>query len=382
MRRLAPAWLTLLLLSSIIAIASPVASPVAAKPEQLIWQSAGQLAVPRAYGSAVALASGDILVFGGLDREDPYVVNFTSELFDPVTGHARVLGQLIPGRVNHSATVGWAGRVVMAGGSEWEGDHWGVIDRVDVYLPYEQRWVQGQPMLHARTGHRATALRDGRIFVTGGYDGPRLIGWSEIYDPHVDRWTRAAPMPQVRGDFAITTLIDGRILVAGGLVGKDSAATLTSIVYDPMTDAWRSGPPLNAERVLFAQTKLPNGDLLIVGGQGAASGTADRYDAQKGLFVYAGTLAAPRLVADVAALPDGRAIVTGGLPEYPGRHDFKPLSATELWDPATNAWRDVAPVTSARVLPRLVVVREGIYQVSGVASDEQANASVERFIWR
>jgi hypothetical protein len=385
--RFAPTYLTLLLLLSLMVIAFPVASPVAdtpvaVKPELLIWQSAGQLATPRAYGSAIALGTGQILVFGGLDREDPHVVNFTSELFDPSTGRARVLDGLIPGRVNHTATVGWAGRVVMTGGSEWEGDHWGVMDRVDVYMPYEQRWVQGRPMLHARTGHRATALRDGRIFVTGGYDGPRLIGTSEIYDPYVDRWSRAAPMPNVRGDFAMTTLPDGRILVAGGLVGRDSLPQMTSIVYDPMTDSWRSGPPLNSERVLFAQTKLPNGDLLLVGGQGAASGTAERYDAQKGLFINAGTLAAPRLIADVAALPDGRAIVTGGLPEYPGRRDFKPLAATELWDPATNIWRDVASVTSARALPRLVVLRAGIYQVSGVASDEHADASVERFVWR
>ncbi|HEV8654892.1 MAG TPA: hypothetical protein VGR85_05205 [Candidatus Limnocylindria bacterium] len=378
MRRLAPTCLTLVLLSTAVLLARPNADT----RELLIWQSAGQLATPRAYGSAVGLATGDILVFGGLDRDDPYVVNFTSELFDPLTGRARVLDQLIPGRVNHSATIGWGGRVVMAGGSEWERDHWGVMDRVDVYLPYEQRWMQGRPMLHARTGHRAAALRDGRIFVTGGYDGPRLIGLSEIYDPYLDRWTRAAPMPNVRGDFAMTTLPDGRVLVAGGLVGRDSEPTMTSIVYDPKTNAWSSGPPLNAERVLFAQTKLPNGDLLIVGGQGAASGTAERYDARKGLFVYAGTLAAPRLIADVAALPDGRAIVTGGLPEYPGRHDFKPLSATELWDPATNTWRSVAPATSGRALPRLVVVREGIYQVSGVAYDEHADASVERFIWR
>ena len=178
-------------------------------------------------------------------------------------------------------------------------------------------------MLQARTGQRATALLDGRVFVTGGYDGPRLIGTSEIYDPRTDTWTSAAAMPEVRGDFAMTTLRSGKVLVAGGLAGKDSAATLTSIFYVPEIDQWLGGPPLNAERVLFAQAKLPNGDLLIIGGQGVASGTAERYDVRQGLFLYAGTLAIPRLVADAAALPDGRAIVTGGLPEVPGRraHD-------------------------------------------------------------
>ena len=378
MKRLAPTGFTLLLLATLVVVARP--GPTT--PEVLAWQPAGELAAPRAYGSAVTLTTGEILVVGGLDRDDPYVVNFTSELFDPVTGLTRVLGQLLPGRVNGSVTLGWDGRVVMAGGSEWEGDHWAVIDRVDVYLPLEHKWIQGRSMLQARTGQRATALLDGRVFVTGGYDGPRLIGTSEIYDPRTDTWTSAAAMPEVRGDFAMTTLRSGKVLVAGGLAGKDSAATLTSIFYVPEIDQWLGGPPLNAERVLFAQAKLPNGDLLIIGGQGVASGTAERYDVRQGLFLYAGTLAIPRLVADAAALPDGRAIVTGGLPEVPGRRDFTPISGTELWDPATNLWRDVAPVRSARAFARLVVAHSGIYQVSGVASDEHADPRVERFVWR
>jgi Kelch motif protein len=376
--RLAPAGLTLLLLATIVLIARP--GPVT--PEVLAWQPAGELAAPRAYGSAVTLTTGEILVVGGLDRDDPHVVNFTTELFDPVTGRTRVLNQLLPGRVNGSVTVGWDGRVVMAGGSEWRGDHWAVMDRVDVFLPLQRKWIHGHPMLQARTGQRATALGDGRIFVTGGYDGPRLIGTSEIYDPRTDTWTLAAPMPDVRGDFAMTTLRSGKVLVAGGLEGKDSAPTLTSILYVPELDEWWNGPPLNAERVLFAQAKLPNGDLLIIGGQGPASGTAERYDVRQGLFIYAGTLAIPRLVADAAALPDGRVIVTGGLPETPSRHDFTPLSGTELWDPATNLWRDVAPVSSARAFARLVVAHRGIYQMSGVASDEHADPTVERFVWR
>ena len=378
MKRLAPAGFTLLLLATIVLIAR--LGPAA--PEVLAWQPAGELAAPRAYGSAVTLTTGEILVVGGLDRDDPHIVSFTSELFDPLTGHTRVLNQLLPGRVNGSVTLGWDGRVVMAGGSEWVGDHWAVIDRVDVYLPLERKWIQGHSMLQARTGQRATALLDGRVFVTGGYDGPRLIGTSEIYDPRTDTWTRAAPMPYVRGDFAMTTLRSGKILVAGGLAGKDSAPTLTSIFYVPELNEWLGGPPLNAVRVLFAQAKLSNGDLLIIGGQGAASGTAERYDVRQGLFIYAGTLVIPRLVADAAALPDGRAIVTGGLPESPSRRDFSPLSRTELWDPVTNLWREVAPVSSARAFARLVVAHRGIYQMSGVAYDEHADASVERFVWR
>src|SRR2546428_13178676 len=105
--------MTAALLAGLVAIARP--APSAESSEHLAWQPAGELAAPRAYGSAVALITGDILVFGGLDRDDPRVVSSTTELFDPVNGRTRVLSQLLPGRVNLSATVGLGGRVVVAG---------------------------------------------------------------------------------------------------------------------------------------------------------------------------------------------------------------------------------------------------------------------------
>src|SRR5438876_453167 len=253
-----PALLTALLL---VAVSVAVGQPGPRAPERLAWEQAGALAAPRAYATAVTLVTGEILVVGGLDKDDPKVTSVTSELFDPLTGHARVLDQRLPGRVNHAAVAGAGGRVAIIGGSVWIGDGWAITDRVDVYLPYEHRWKEGQPMLHGRTGVRATALEDG------------------------------------------------------------------------------------------------------------------------GVFEYAGTLAVPRMVADAAALPDGRAIVTGGLVVTAGPVSFDPSARTELWDPATNRWREVAPVSSGRAFARLISTADGIYQVSGVALGEQAQARVERFVW-
>ncbi len=181
-----PALLTALLL---VAVSVAVGQPGPRAPERLAWEQAGALAAPRAYATAVTLVTGEILVVGGLDKDDPKVTSVTSELFDPLTGHARVLDQRLPGRVNHAAVAGAGGRVAIIGGSVWIGDGWAITDRVDVYLPYEHRWKEGQPMLHGRTGVRATALKDGRIFVTGGYDGPRLTRTTEIYDPMSDHWS-------------------------------------------------------------------------------------------------------------------------------------------------------------------------------------------------
>ena len=377
LRELGPAAITLVFLCALVV----AARADAAVPLHIGWLPAGELSAPRAYASSIALPTGQILVVGGLDRDDSHLVRSGSELYDPLTGHTKVLQTPLVGRVNTSATVGLGGRVVIAGGSEWRGDHWDVVDRVDVYLTYEQKWIAAERMLQPRTGGRATALADGRIFVTGGYDGPRLIATSEIYDPLVDRWIRATPMPRPRADFAIATLPDGRVLVAAGLDGRDSVETRTSLYYDPATGRWSEGPTLVSPRVLQAQAKLPNGDLLIVGGQGYSSGTAERYDVKLGAFFFAGTLSTPRMVAQAAALPDGRAVVTGGLPEFPGPRFFAPTGSTEMWDPATNSWNDVAPVGSARAFAGLVAVSGGVFQISGAAKDDRAVASVERFVW-
>jgi len=363
------------------AVAVAVGRPGPTAPERLAWEDAGALAAPRAYATAVSLITGEILVVGGLDKDDPEITAVTSELFEPTTGRVRVLPRMLVGRVNHAAIAGAGGRVAIIGGSEWAGNGWTVSDRVDVYLPYERRWTSGRAMLQGRTGVRAATLADGRIFVTGGYDGPRLIASSEIYDPITNTWRDAAPMPSARGDFAIATLPDGRVLVAGGLEGRGSLATRTSLYYDISRDAWTSGPQLREPRVLNAQTVLPNGDVLLIGGQGASSNTAERYDARTRAFEYAGTLAVPRMVADAAALPDGRAILTGGLIVTAGPVVFDPTARTELWEPATNSWREVAPVSSGRAFARLIATADGIFQVSGVAFAERAEAAVERFVW-
>src|SRR5438094_10205641 len=111
-------------------------------------------------------------------------------------------------------------------------------------------------MLHGRTGVRATALKDGRIFVTGGYDGPRLIKTSEIYDPMSDHWSEASPMIEPRGDFSIAALDDGRVLVAGGRFGRGSVPAVSSLYFYAQRDPWPPGPGLPVSRVLTSWTSV------------------------------------------------------------------------------------------------------------------------------
>ena len=369
-----------LLACIVIAVIGPtlVLSPDAAIAS---WAVTGELSRPRAYATARALPTGEILVFGGLDERDPEFVSTTTELIDPLTGAIRTLPQRLPGRLHHTLTLGWGDRIVVAGGVEWYGGSFHSTDRVDVYLPYQRQWVHAHPLIQARSDHGAAALPNGLVLVTGGNLNARPLASSEIYDPRTDSWRAAAPLPAPRVRFSMNALPDGRVLVAGGLsqIGQPLAS---SLIYEPDHDRWVAGPDLASARVQHAAVTLPSGDVLFIGGQFAASNSAERYDTARNIFTFAGTLVRPRLVQQAVVLADGRALITGGSLELPGRTDWVPVADAEIWDPATDRWSVFASPALPRALGDLIATREGLYLVGGIGDGLAARQAIERLVIR
>ena len=341
------------------------------------WSVAGALAEARNYPRVVALPTGELFVSGGVDPAFPDVARATTELFDPATGRSTVLAPVGPGRVNHTATLAWGDRVVVAGGTDYYAGEWHAMDRVDVYLPYAHEWLQGASLRQPRADHAAVALRDGRVLVAGGENGNFIYKTAELYDPSTDSWTMAAPMPRVRTQFLMAPLPDGTVIAFGGLEER-GAVSRTSIIYDPRSDTWREGPRLSTDRVLSALATLPNGDLLVIGGQKDASNTAERYDWRARQWVYAGSLIEPRLAAVAATLEDGSVAVVGGLPSSPLRTGFTPTAGSERWDARTNLWTELPAISAARALGVLVMSGGDAYLVGAALTGEEAGPQIER----
>jgi Kelch motif protein/galactose oxidase-like protein len=339
------------------------------------WQTVAELYQPRAYASAVALSNGKILIVGGFDRSVPDVMNGQSEIIDPATGSVALLPQPLLGRIHQTMTPAWDDLVVVAGGVEWFQTYWSPVDRVDVFQPSQRGWVLGAHLRHPRSDHAATALQDGRVFVTGGNANTTLLNSSEIYNPRTDTWTEAAPLPRPRTQHSAVTLFDGRVLVTGG-IDANGAATNTTFIYDPRTDSWSDGPPMTAARLQQVAVPLPSGDVLFAGGDGIASGTSEVYRFGESRFVASGTLVTPRLVAQGAALSDGRVVLSGGLPLR--MHEFAPLRSVEIWDPKTGLWSELPSAPTPRAWGSIVVVRGVVYQLSGTGDDETAYRTIER----
>jgi N-acetylneuraminic acid mutarotase len=339
------------------------------------WTAFGELAQPRSFARVVALPSGEILVVGGLDPKDPQVTNESVELIDPLSTKMTLLPQRLLGRLHQSVTLTAKERVVMAGGVEWQGDHWSPIDRVEIFDPVSRSWYAAAPMLVARSDHAAVALIDGRVMAIGGNQGVKLLDSVEIYDPRTNAWTPGPHLPRLRTQHAAVTLRDGRVLVVGG-IDANGGPTDATFLYEPSANTWSEGPHMTMPRLQQATVVLPNGDVMLAGGDDAAASSSEVYLAHENRFVASGSLVNPRLVAQIAALPDGRVVLVGGLP--PTMTAYRPLASTEIWDPITRTWRALSRVAEGRAWGTLIRVGHALYLVSGNGSDEAAFRSVER----
>ena len=84
-----------------------------------------------------------------------------------------------------------------------------------VYDPESNTWTTVASMNIARYSHTATLLPNGKVLVTGGYNGS-LVSTSEVYDPQTNEWTNVAPLNTARDYHTATLLPNGTVLVAGG----------------------------------------------------------------------------------------------------------------------------------------------------------------------
>ena len=158
-------------------------------------------------------------------------------------------------------------------------------------------------MATARINH-ATAVLDGKLYAVGGYnDDDGLLSSVERYDPATNAWEEVAPVAVARYFHAVAVL-DGKLYAVGGYDG----GPLTSFErYDPGTDAWEPVVPL--------------------------------------------TLA--RFGAGVAVL-EGKLYAMGGRVEEDDEAEVeRPAHSVErfVFDPASNAWEEVAQMATARAFP-------------------------------
>jgi Kelch motif/Galactose oxidase, central domain len=226
------------------------------------WATTGSPASTRQYHTATLLATGEVLIAGGESASggaSQYVA--VSELYDPTTGSWTSTGALSHPRVYHTATLLASGEVLIAGGIGS-----GTLASAEIYDPAAGVWTPAAAMATARNWHTATLLLNGTVIVAGGSDGVGYTLSTELYDPLTNSWSAAGNLTATRYWSAATRLPNGDVLTAGGLNANGNGYRSSAETYDPATNTWSATGDLESPRGFLTLTPLQSGKVLAVGG--------------------------------------------------------------------------------------------------------------------
>jgi N-acetylneuraminic acid mutarotase len=304
------------------------------------------MVVPRGLHAAARLNDGRVLFTGGVDGLG--VVTTSCEIYDPIANTFTAVASLLGPRAGHSAATQADGRVVVAGGTTNFTDITtaavGSLNTAEIYNPTTDTWtaaanIGGRRLVPAMT-QLTTGTNAGRIMISGGIEVGVLFGIpvsamstnkAQIYNSATNSWANAANMPTGRAyhhDNQVT-LADGRVLLSGGvlvpsLIDAANAASIANAdLYNPATNTW-AGTTMSHARTGHSATRAPNGNVIVCGGaEGLLSASVN-------------------------------------------------LAAVASFDPTSNTWTDLAPMTVARSGHTAAVLPDGLLVILGPDTSGEA----------
>jgi hypothetical protein len=146
--------------------------------------------------------------------------------------------------------------VLVAGGIHSAFDY---LTSAELYDPASRTWTATGSLNTAREGHTATLLPNGKVLVAGGDNGGFMgLTSAELYDPSSGTWTFTGNLnTDSDGPPTATLLQNGEVLIL---------RRFSAELYDPDTGTWSFTSKLNDPRSHHTATLLPDGKALIVGG--------------------------------------------------------------------------------------------------------------------
>jgi hypothetical protein len=229
----------------------------------------GPLITRRGNHTATLLGSGKVLVVGG--NSTPYGQGETgdAEVYDPETGTWSRAGTDLKPRVRHSATLLYSGQVLVVGGTfSYMPDV--RLAEAALYDPETNTWSQAGSMSRGRVGHLAIRLSSGHVMVLGG--GSASDTTVEMFDPYNARWLAGPTLP-IAGPYTTATLLySGEVLVTNEQ-GQAALYTAPTNEWLPVADMKEAHG--NGHRAVLLHT----GEVLLTGGSrnGVKLSTAERF---------------------------------------------------------------------------------------------------------
>ncbi|XP_032886286.1 kelch-like protein 4 [Amblyraja radiata] len=212
-----------------------------------------------------------------------------------------------------------------------------------------------RPMLQSpRTKPRKSTV--GALYAVGGMDTNKGATTVEKYDLRTNTWIQVGTMNGRRLQFGVA-VIDNKLYVVGGRDGLKTSNTVEC--YNPIAKVWLIMPPMSTHRHGLGVAVL-EGPMYAVGGHDGWSylNTVERWDPQARQWNYVASMSTPRSTVGVAAL-NGKLYAVGG------RDGSSCLRSMECFDPHTNKWSMCAPMSKRRGGVGVATCNGFLYTVGG-----------------
>lgn len=219
-------------------------------PATGLWTAAGGFALGREGHSATVLASGKVLIAGGMHNDPTTKFQSLSDLaiFDPSLGTWSSAGTLLVARAYHGAALLKSGKLLFAGGTKWTGSTQTQLVDAEVFDPATGTSATTASMPTPISVSTLVALNSGRVFAG-----------SHVFDPVAATWSPVAASVHP----AETTVLLG----SGDLLTTTYCGEATDL-YAESTGAWRSAGDLVTPRASHTATVLGPNTVLVAGGKG------------------------------------------------------------------------------------------------------------------
>jgi hypothetical protein len=308
-------------------------------PATGLWSPAGSMSVARAAHTATLLPNGRVLVAGGINFPGNAVTN-TTEIYDPASNTWSAGPPLPIGvRAFHSAVALNSGEVMVVAGVRGYPDCT-YRNTAEIYNPVTNSWHATGSLGLARTAASTALLNDGRVLLAGGPANNcptpnNAVNEAEIYDPATGLWSVLPNLSINRSHNFIATMPDGRVLLAGGrTVG--ASVTATTDVFNPATSSFSPTAPLSIARGTSGGTGdngatvvLQDGRVLVAGGHNDVTvfSTVELFDPSTSTWSATGSLLTARTHNTITSLGNGHVLVVGGAV------GAAPLASAEVYRP-------------------------------------------------
>jgi hypothetical protein len=335
------------------------------------FRQVAELRTARAVHTATTLASGQVLVAGGMAEGERSVAS--AEIFDPALDTVHELASLAEPRAGHTATRLADGRVLFSGG--YNGAY---LRSLEIFDPSERHFLPFGSLLEGRSGHTATLLPDGRILFIGGVGrGWTYLSSAEVYDPATGDSERVGSMAVPRESHTATLMADGHVLVIGGHSGRRPNVVLhaQAELFDPRSGQFERVGSLALARHKHDAIKLLDGRVLVIGGADHTDqvhyASTEIYTAESGTFATGPTMAHPRykIAGTAVLLASGDVLVSSGAP------------VAELLDAGQGAFREVSGRFPAayRFAAAAPLHDGGVFVAGGYSEGIRGTAGIWRF---